>query len=516
MMTSATHLPSKLISCSTTTNNNSFIPLAAITKSDRDILKTLPLYRLLRLKPRVWHLAYLRLKSHPEEAIPHIPSNPFVFRFTGPSYPLHDAIRENAPCYLLREIIRAYPQALFGGDEWGRTPLLLAMDDERISEDVVRLILLEQIQFMQAYNYNRYKKEGKKKDYYYDGEAPPCSALTEPVKYVFAAWTSYSRPRETGQLCMDYEENRASYFNSSLFQYSDSCPQLSPVEKCSGDNAYQDGIDGEEQQEGTFASASVEPSVQVSTKVMRFWSLLMLEIQMAQRGYIPPTFLASSAVENSIDMIDDNLHNSVVEKERKWQEVHGVVSAGCPAPLVGLAIHLHPNQVREYDEHGNLPLHIAARCPSSPPTLPSSFSTSHHSSSAVSSSVIELLVRAYPTAATIPDRNGRYPLHVALANGKTSWYRDGIHSLYTAAPYVLHYRDSVTSLYPFMIAAIAEPSSNTSKSTASLMNSDEEHDSSWSDVKRQENDGIKGTEEDDSLEAIFELLRALPQLVRVL
>jgi hypothetical protein len=52
---------------------------------------------------------------------------------------------------------------------------------------------------------------------------------------------------------------------------------------------------------------------------------------------------------------------------RKFRIVHasvGLIGYGCPPEMIRLAISIHPNQVREMDEDGNLPLHIAVRASS--------------------------------------------------------------------------------------------------------------------------------------------------------
>lgn len=65
--------------------------------------------------------------------------------------------------------------------------------------------------------------------------------------------------------------------------------------------------------------------------------------------------------------------------------------------------------------------------------------------------VIDLLVHLDPRAASVPDLDGRLPLHLAVEAGKA--WDDGLRSLIWAAPRALETRDVETRLYPFMIAA---------------------------------------------------------------
>lgn len=230
------------------------------------------------------------------------------------------------------------------------------------------------------------------------------------------------------------------------------------------------------------------PRLPVSSSLHRFWRLLLLELR------APWVFGHSSSFFSGGELP---------------REVHAVISAQCPVPVVGLAAHLHPRQLREENEAGDLPLHIACRQRSTSyattyhrkgeePQTERRGSVSRHQNKRSrcirkletqehSPTTIDVLVTAYPEAASIPARDGSMPLNMALAAGNT-WRRGGVMSLHNAAPHVLGQRDVNTGLFPFMQAACANGEDKT------FDYSDDEA-------------------ELDRVETIFELLRALPEVL---
>lgn len=230
------------------------------------------------------------------------------------------------------------------------------------------------------------------------------------------------------------------------------------------------------------------PRLPVSSSLHRFWRLLLLELR------APWVFGHSSSFFSGGELP---------------REVHAVISAQCPVPVVGLAAHLHPRQLREENEAGDLPLHIACRQRSTSyattyhrkgeePQTERRGSVSRHQNKRSrcirkletqehSPTTIDVLVTAYPEAASIPARDGSMPLNMALAAGNT-WRRGGVMSLHNAAPNVLGQRDVNAGLFPFMQAACANGEDKT------FDYSDDEA-------------------ELDRVETIFELLRALPEVL---
>lgn len=161
---------------------------------------------------------------------------------------------------------------------------------------------------------------------------------------------------------------------------------------------------------------------------------------------------------------------------RHFRIVHasvGLTGYGCPPELLRLAISIHPNQVKEMDEDGNLPLHIAAVASSyttssnaegSPTSFPLDDDSSVSDMSFISSAtcvatnafdkVIRMLLNHYPAAARIPHgRTGRLPLVMAIEGRRRSW-EDGIKTLLDAFPPALESRRISMTIYPDILALV--------------------------------------------------------------
>lgn len=151
----------------------------------------------------------------------------------------------------------------------------------------------------------------------------------------------------------------------------------------------------------------------------------------------------------------------------------GLIGYGCPPEMIRLAISLHPQQVKEMDEDGNLPIHIAATARSylatnyagaanDKSTLAAAAAAavaasdedsmvsdttgvlSFFSTATVSQTinafdkVIKILIQHYPESAKVPQgKTGRLPLVMAVEAGYRSW-NDGIQTLLSAYPPAIH------------------------------------------------------------------------------
>ncbi len=160
---------------------------------------------------------------------------------------------------------------------------------------------------------------------------------------------------------------------------------------------------------------------------------------------------------------------------RKFLLVHSSVSLtgfGCPIEMIRLAISVYPNQVREMDEDGNLPLHIAAIASSFLPDCTSSsvccsdedsFISNLSNLSHLSSNkhppfdrVIRMLLRSYKAAARIPNgQNGRLPLILAI-DAKQRTMDDGLRALIEAYPAALETKNFDQRLYPYILATVGK------------------------------------------------------------
>jgi ankyrin repeat protein len=114
----------------------------------------------------------------------------------------------------------------------------------------------------------------------------------------------------------------------------------------------------------------------------------------------------------------------------------------CPMELLELGLSLFPEQVREADRDGRLPLHHCV--------------FHHHDDDDNGSeqiAAIRLLLEAYPEATTIRDDSClRLPLHIAIAEGQ-SW--ESL-QLLLETPDTWSELDGITRLYPFQLAACTE------------------------------------------------------------
>lgn len=182
--------------------------------------------------------------------------------------------------------------------------------------------------------------------------------------------------------------------------------------------------------------------------------------------------------------------------KKKFRVVHasvGLIGYGCPPELIRLAISIHPHQVTEMDEDGNLPLHIAATAASYLSTAHATvsdtddFPTSIMAAAAVAAQetgddqsvlsdaalsffssatvsyttnpfdkVIKMLLEHYPAAAHTPHgRVGKLPLVMAIESSRRTW-NDGIRTLLNAYPPALHSKKLIDpSLYPRVLSKLA-------------------------------------------------------------
>ena len=101
--------------------------------------------------------------------------------------------------------------------------------------------------------------------------------------------------------------------------------------------------------------------------------------------------------------------------------------------VIGLLLENNPNSIRLRDSlTGSLPLHLALQC--NPQVV----------------EVIEKFIDIFPLSISMPDGNGRLPLHIALLQKSPSWEK-----ILRSYPAALECRDPVTGLLPFQLAAMS-------------------------------------------------------------
>mmetsp|Transcript_3668 Transcript_3668/g.7739 ORF Transcript_3668/g.7739 Transcript_3668/m.7739 type:complete len:753 (+) Transcript_3668:130-2388(+) len=167
--------------------------------------------------------------------------------------------------------------------------------------------------------------------------------------------------------------------------------------------------------------------------------------------------------------------------QRPFRVAHAVSSVDCPRCVVLIATVLFPQDLLTRDEHGRLPIHIAASAPvyavhdlrGEGYTFEDAIhddidhemvhqeghsydnqwyeKLKQKNSDYREPSVIDILLAKCPAAASQRDFQGQLPLHTAVMRGKT--LDEGVSGLVQAYPDALTMPDKNTNLYPFMLAA---------------------------------------------------------------
>ena len=177
----------------------------------------------------------------------------------------------------------------------------------------------------------------------------------------------------------------------------------------------------------------------------------------------------------------------------------GLTGYGCPPEMIRLALSIHPEQIQEMDEDGNLPIHVAATASSvvvsaggnDEDSMVSdlSFLSTATACTNVFDKVLRILLHQYPAAARIPHGvSGKLPLILAL---ETRSWDDGIKTLLDAFPAALHAKRMLPGVYPYVLAKVGRPSL-------------------FLDMVRVGG----GRPRDRGVASLFELLKAKPDLVK--
>jgi hypothetical protein len=152
-----------------------------------------------------------------------------------------------------------------------------------------------------------------------------------------------------------------------------------------------------------------------------------------------------------------------VPQNYKCHPLHAASWISCPRELVKTLATFFSDHCLVRDSFGNTPLCFAASASIYEDKEELGFDDEEDDESLEldeevkkAPSVMDIVLWANPTAASIPNSLGRYPLSLALEYGKTF---EEVAPLIKAYPQALETEDSTTNLYPFMIAATA-PSPN--------------------------------------------------------
>jgi ankyrin repeat protein len=173
----------------------------------------------------------------------------------------------------------------------------------------------------------------------------------------------------------------------------------------------------------------------------------------------------------------------------RWYVLHEIARSGrecwCPNVVMWFALKLGFHyQLRMYDENGDLPLHVAARSPVHKILF---IPRANKFSPFMNKSVLDILIKSYPEACQIRNKQNYLPLQLAIIKrGKKDW--DGINALLKAYPNGVNAVDTNTRLHPFHLSASSQHGSD--------------------------NDNELRQKKHSSLELTFRLLRRNPILIQ--
>jgi len=153
--------------------------------------------------------------------------------------------------------------------------------------------------------------------------------------------------------------------------------------------------------------------------------------------HVPPAEQDEEADQDAHDEDEDeDEDDEMADDEDDNQEASMDIDYGLE--IVKLLLDQHPSSIRLRDSlSGSLPVHLAL-C--------------HNP---LATEAIEHFLDLYPIAVTMPDGNGRLPLHLALIEGSPSW-----RSILSLSPTKIETRDPITGLLPFQLAAMSKPKPN--------------------------------------------------------
>jgi hypothetical protein len=181
---------------------------------------------------------------------------------------------------------------------------------------------------------------------------------------------------------------------------------------------------------------------------------------------------------------DDDTAQAMISHGDDFLPLHSATRCElCPPLMYPLFLQVYKDEIPQKDELGRTPLAVACLDP-----------VGNRSVGALTK--VQLLLAAYPEAASVEDFFGRIPLHTALESGLR--LEEGIDCLVSVSPQYLQLIDPVTHLPPFLLAA-------TASRTTPIANEGHENKICGNEVEMQ------------SLSTVFSLLRADPsQLTHLL
>ncbi|KAL3784063.1 hypothetical protein HJC23_013278 [Cyclotella cryptica] len=128
----------------------------------------------------------------------------------------------------------------------------------------------------------------------------------------------------------------------------------------------------------------------------------------------------------------DEDESGISESDMEEDNNEGSSSVSCGMEIIKLLLEQHPSSIRLYDTPTrSLPIHLVLK----------------HNPNAIEA--IDHFIQLYPKSVTMPDGEGRLPIHIALLHNSPSWER-----ILEIAPNTLEKKDPMTGLLPFQLAAL--------------------------------------------------------------
>ena len=179
---------------------------------------------------------------------------------------------------------------------------------------------------------------------------------------------------------------------------------------------------------------------------------------------------APAAVQPQAEEYEDDEEEDEEGEHDDAEGLEDPSSKSSDLEIVKLVLEQYPASIRLRDsQSGSLPVHLALQ----------------HNPRATEA--IDHFLDLYPRSVTMPDGNGRLPIHMALLKQSPTWRK-----IVSLSPIALETRDPVTGLLPFQLAAM----------------STEEEAEDENEIDQESSD----QQELDSLSTCFSLLRMSPCL----
>jgi len=222
---------------------------------------------------------------------------------------------------------------------------------------------------------------------------------------------------------------------------------------------------------------------EIENTLGEFWEKASMILQTSYHGF---NHTSSPKLDNTQDSPEEDYEYKNMKKKLRWRIVHASIGIGskCPKPVVMLALTTYPEQVRECDEHGNFPLHIAALCEQSHDGIfddanyhsdrePTNEEQRHHEqleNYCANFNLIKSLLHIFPQAAKLPNIDGHLPFALAVDYGNWMWGEE-LKTLLMAFPAAIECLDLDDKCFPYLLCLVGRKEGTHPSSTNSAIES---------------------------------------------